>query len=113
MTVPPYAAFPFKGSIVACIRRLVPKTGRPTRAGRGMSKSRSIAPVKKTAADLVPYETMCRAIAEAKKADEVMAIHDEARALRAAARVANNREAEADLHVIRRRAEYRLNEMMV
>jgi 2-C-methyl-D-erythritol 4-phosphate cytidylyltransferase len=69
-----------------------------------MSKSRSIAPVKKTAADLQRYETMCRAIEAAKKADEVVAIHDEARALRAAARVANNREAEADLHVIRRRA---------
>jgi hypothetical protein len=78
-----------------------------------MSKPRSIAPVKKTAADLQRYEAMCRAIAEAKRADEVIAIHDEARALRAAARVANNREAEADLHVIRRRAEYRLNGMMV
>jgi hypothetical protein len=75
--------------------------------------SRSIAPVKKTVQDLQRYESMCRAIVEAKKADEVVAIHDTVRAMQAAARVASNHEAEADCWEMRTKAERRLNEMMV
>jgi hypothetical protein len=61
---------------------------------------------------LAKYEEMCRAIAEAKAVDEVKEIHDVAAAMQAAARVAKNKDAEADLVEIRMRAERRLGQMI-
>jgi hypothetical protein len=61
---------------------------------------------------LIKYEKACRALAEARNVDEVRSIHDKARQMAAAARVAKNRELEADAFEIRVRAERRLGEMM-
>lgn len=55
---------------------------------------------------------MCAAIAAAVAVDEILDIHDRMRAIEAAARVAKNRDAEADAAVIRLRAERRLGEML-
>ncbi len=62
--------------------------------------------------DLVRYDAACRALAEARSVDEVKNIHDVARQMAAAARVAKNRDLEADAYEIRVRAERRLGEMM-
>jgi N6-adenosine-specific RNA methylase IME4 len=62
--------------------------------------------------DLIRYEAACRALAEARSVDEVKNIRDVARQMRAAARIAKNRELEADAFDIRVRAERRLGEMM-
>jgi hypothetical protein len=62
--------------------------------------------------ELVKYETACRAIAECKSVDEVLAIHDQAAALKAYAKIAKNKQAEADMAVVRKRAERRLGELM-
>jgi N6-adenosine-specific RNA methylase IME4 len=62
--------------------------------------------------NLVKYDAACRAIAEAVAVDEVMAIRDEAAQLAAAARVANNHQAEADAIAIRMRATRRLGQLM-
>ena len=61
---------------------------------------------------LARYDAACRAIAEARSVDEVMAIRDEAAQLAAAARVANNHQAEADAIAIRMRATRRLGQLM-
>jgi hypothetical protein len=61
---------------------------------------------------LARYEAACRAIAEAKSVDEVKAIRDTAEAMRAAAHVAKNKQAEIDMAEIRFRGERRLGELM-
>ena len=61
---------------------------------------------------LVRYERMVAAIADAKSVDEVKNIRDTAEAMRAAARIAKNKQAEIDLAEIRFRGERRLGELM-
>lgn len=61
---------------------------------------------------LVKYDAACRAIAEARAVDEVKGIHDAAKAMAAAARIARNKQSEADMMEIRFRAERRLGELM-
>jgi N6-adenosine-specific RNA methylase IME4 len=65
----------------------------------------------KTGAELVRYDAMVRAIAAAKSVDEVKKIRVQASAMAAAARVAKNKDAEADCVVIRMRATRRLDQM--
>ena len=62
--------------------------------------------------DLVLYDRMCVAIAEAHAVDEVMAIKDRAAAIAAAAKVAKNVEAETKARIIRFRAERRIGELL-
>lgn len=64
------------------------------------------------ASGLVRYERMVLAIAEARSVDEVKNIRDKAEAMRAAARIARNKQAEMDLAEIRFRGERRLGELM-
>jgi N6-adenosine-specific RNA methylase IME4 len=61
---------------------------------------------------LILYDAACRALAEAVAVNEVMAIRDEAAQLAAAARVANNHQAEADAVAIRMRATRRLGQLI-
>lgn len=61
---------------------------------------------------LEKYDAAISAIAEAKAVDEILSIRDTADAMRAAARVANNKQAEIDMAEIRFRAERRVGEMM-
>lgn len=65
------------------------------------------------AKELVRYEAACRAVAEAKSTDEVKLIRDKADAMRAAARIAKNKQLEVDAAEIRIRAERRLGEMLL
>lgn len=62
--------------------------------------------------ELARYDAACRAIAEAKSVDELRGIRDQADAMRAAARIAKNRQAEIDMAEIRFRGERRLGELM-
>ncbi len=62
--------------------------------------------------ELVKYNAMCNAIAEARSVDEVMLMRDKAAAVAAAARIAKNREPEIFASEIRIRAERRLGEMI-
>jgi hypothetical protein len=62
-------------------------------------------------AKLVRYEAACRAIAAARSVDEVKKIRNAAVAMRAYARMARNKEMEADAVEIRMRAKRRLGEM--
>jgi hypothetical protein len=62
-------------------------------------------------AKLLRYEAACRAIAAARSIDEVKKIRDAAVAMRAYARIARNKEIEADAVEIRMRAMRRLDEM--
>jgi N6-adenosine-specific RNA methylase IME4 len=62
--------------------------------------------------ELIKYDRACRAIADAKLADEVKDIRDRAIAIKAYARQAKNKTLEADAWEIRQRAERRLGEMM-
>jgi phage N-6-adenine-methyltransferase len=64
------------------------------------------------AGGLAKYDAACRAIAEAAAVDEVKDIRDTARQMAAAARIAQNKQAEADMMAIRFRAERRLGELM-
>ncbi len=72
----------------------------------------ALTPAVDTGTHLARYEAACRAIAEARAVDEIKNIHDTARQMAAAARIAKNRELEADAFEIRVRAERRLGEMM-
>ena len=62
--------------------------------------------------DLVKYDAACRAIAEAKSVDEIKGIGDVSRAMKAAARIVNNRQAVVDWSEVHIRAERRLGEMI-
>lgn len=61
---------------------------------------------------LVKYDAACRALAEAKRVDDVKAIHDEAKARAAYARVAKDTRMRDAAESIRFRAERRLGELM-
>ena len=61
---------------------------------------------------LALYDVACGALAEAVAVNEVMAIRDEAAQLAAAARIANNQQAEADAVAIRMRATRRLGQLI-
>lgn len=61
---------------------------------------------------LAKYDAACRAIAEAKAVDEIKTIMDTARAMAAAARIAEDKQALADLTAIQLRAKRHLGEMM-
>ena len=62
--------------------------------------------------ELLKYDTACRALAEARSADEVKHVRDAAMAMKLYARQARNKTLEADAFEIRLRAERRLGEMM-
>jgi hypothetical protein len=61
---------------------------------------------------LVRYNAACKALAAAVATDEVKLIRDKADAMRAAARVAKNKQLETDAAEIRIRAERRLGELL-
>jgi N6-adenosine-specific RNA methylase IME4 len=61
---------------------------------------------------LTRYDAACAALAAAVKADEVMAVHIEARAIEAVGRVAQNIELEVQARTLRTRAEARLGDMI-
>lgn len=63
--------------------------------------------------ELIKYDTACRAIAEAKRVDEVKLIRDVSIAMRAYARQAGNRDMEADAIEIRMRATRCMDQMRV
>jgi N6-adenosine-specific RNA methylase IME4 len=62
--------------------------------------------------DLVRYDAACTALAAAVKADEVMSVRLEAKAIEAVARVAKNFDLEINAVKLRTRAEARLGEML-
>jgi hypothetical protein len=68
--------------------------------------------VSKAVTALVKYELACRAIAEAVRVDEIMQIRDQAEMMRAAARIAKNRELEIHAVELRMRGERRLGELI-
>jgi N6-adenosine-specific RNA methylase IME4 len=75
----------------------------PTVQGRG--------PAVPNRGELVLYDAACRAVAAAKSVNELMQIRDQARALAACARVAKNRDMEADAVALRLRATRRLDQL--
>lgn len=62
---------------------------------------------------LIKYDAACRALAEAKRVDDVKAIKDKAEAMRAYYRQIKNPQLEADAWEIRKRAEDKLGELSV
>lgn len=62
---------------------------------------------------LIKYDAACRAIAEAKRVDEVKKIRDVSIAMRAYAKQAHNHDLEADAIEIRMRATRRMDQMRV
>lgn len=86
-------------------------------AGKGFGRlgTRLVGPLfweRRVSTELVRYNAMCTAIAEAKRVDEVRDIRDKAEALRINAKQAKNREAEIDYAEVRIRAERRVGELM-
>ncbi len=79
-------------------------------AGDGSQKQESETSGRMTT--LAKYDAACAALAAAVKADEVMAVHLEAKAIEAVARVAKNFDLEIDAVKLRVRAEARLGEML-
>lgn len=61
---------------------------------------------------LIRYEAACLALSKAVATDEVKLIRDKADAMRAAAKIANNKQLEVDAAEIRIRAERRLGELL-
>jgi hypothetical protein len=61
--------------------------------------------------ELVRYDAACRALAEARSVDEVLAIRDKAAQMAACARIAKNHQVEADAVAIRMRATRRLDQL--
>jgi hypothetical protein len=66
----------------------------------------------KIGTELVRYDAMCRAIAEAHSLDEILPIRDRAAQIAAAAKIAKNFEAERQCREIRVRAERRAGELL-
>jgi len=64
------------------------------------------------ASELVLYERARATLAEARSVNEILQIHDQARALAACARVAKDREMESDAVTLRLRAVRRLGQLM-
>ena len=58
------------------------------------------------------YDAAKAALAQAKAVDEVIQIHDKAAAMKAAAKIAEDKDLEADAHEIRMRAKRRLGQLM-
>lgn len=77
-----------------------------------MSIAFTPATVKQNASGLVRYEAACRAIAEAKSVDEVKDVRNQAEAMRAYAKQAENKQLETDAAEIRIRATRRIGELM-
>lgn len=71
-----------------------------------------VAPGGAATGGLIKYEAACRAIAEAVSVDEVLQIRDQAEMLRAAGRIAKNRDLEMQAIEIRMRGERRLGEII-
>ena len=70
------------------------------------------ASVQAASTELVPlYDAACRALAEAKRVDEVKDLRDQAVAMRAYAKQANNRDMEANAVELRMRATRRLDQL--
>ena len=63
-------------------------------------------------AQLIKYDSACRALAEASSIDEVKDILDRALELKLYAKIAENKQMEREAVAIRVRAERRLGEMM-
>lgn len=63
--------------------------------------------------ELIRYDNACRAVAEAKRIDEVREIVNRAEALRAYAKIAKNRQLELDAIEIRVRGERRQGELII
>lgn len=61
---------------------------------------------------LVEYDKACRQLERARYADEVQAIRDKSIAIKAYAKIVNNKKMEADAWEIRIRAERKLGEML-
>jgi phage N-6-adenine-methyltransferase len=76
------------------------------------SESAAPAIIETAHGSLKLYEAACSAIAEARSVDELKTIRDKSEAMRAAARIAKNKQAEVDMAEIRFRAERALGEMM-
>jgi N6-adenosine-specific RNA methylase IME4 len=68
-------------------------------------------PIDRVGTELALYDEACRAIAAARSVNEILQIRDVARQLEACARVAKNRDAEADAVAIRLRAVRRLGQL--
>jgi len=66
----------------------------------------------RASARLVKYDRARKALAEAKAVDEVLNVHDQARAREHYARIANDRQLEADAHEIRMRAKRKLGDLI-
>jgi len=88
----------------------------PTRPSEASAPSTALTLPAQTsqppAPPLVRYDTMCRAIAECHRIDEVKELRDQARALEIYAQQARNTEAEDKAREIRIRAQRRMGELL-
>jgi N6-adenosine-specific RNA methylase IME4 len=82
------------------------------RGGSRVVAKREAAMRLKGGTTLAIYDAACRALAEAVRVDEILQIRDVARQLEACARVAKNRNAEADAVALRLRAVRRLGQLL-